>query len=343
MLVEYISSGRRLIAKIEGGATQYFLNDRLSMRLVMDASGNVAGRQGHMPFGEVLGEIGTTDKHKFTSYEREADTGLDYAINRGYLPTIGRFHSADPYRASGDTIDPRSWNRYSYSLNDPVNGTDRLGLETNSEYCSPLNHSCAGILPGPNGFSIDYSSGGGGRREGIPGVLPPRRPDFTDPRTQACLKGISDIEALLDQVGEGLRNTYVEVINFGYDINLEVTRLIDRRYTTLEKEVNNLVNSGQFSGNFAGIYRIQFEGLGRDLTALFTGDVAREARNRATGALGAVDVISEFVRELEAKCEIANLRSADRQRLRDVSASSAALNSIYGGYFQGILDGLSGQ
>ena len=174
--VEYISSGSRMIAKIESGATQYFLNDRLSMRLVMDASGNVAGRQGHMPFGEELGPSGITDKHKFTPYERDGDTGLDYAINRGYLPTIGRFHSADPYRASGDIIDPRSWNRYSYSFNDPVNGTDRFGLETNGEYCDARNQSCGHIRPGPNGFSIDIASGGSVHPErGGVGIRPPQR------------------------------------------------------------------------------------------------------------------------------------------------------------------------
>ena len=42
-----------MIAKVASGSTQYFLSDRLSARLVLDSSGNVSGRQGHLPFGEL--------------------------------------------------------------------------------------------------------------------------------------------------------------------------------------------------------------------------------------------------------------------------------------------------
>jgi hypothetical protein len=38
--------------------------------------------------------------------------------------------TADPYRGSGSTSDPASWNRYSYSLNDPTNRMDPQGLAT---------------------------------------------------------------------------------------------------------------------------------------------------------------------------------------------------------------------
>jgi hypothetical protein len=39
-----------------GLLTQYLLSDRLSTRLVLDASGNALGRQGHLAFGEDFGE-----------------------------------------------------------------------------------------------------------------------------------------------------------------------------------------------------------------------------------------------------------------------------------------------
>ncbi len=53
VLTDYVYSGSRMIAKVASGSTQYFLNDRLSTRLVLDSSGNVSGRQGHLPFGEL--------------------------------------------------------------------------------------------------------------------------------------------------------------------------------------------------------------------------------------------------------------------------------------------------
>ena len=62
----------------------YYLSDRLSMRLVLEASGNVLGRQGHLPFGEDFGESGSQEKHHFTSYKRDGESGTDYAINRQY-------------------------------------------------------------------------------------------------------------------------------------------------------------------------------------------------------------------------------------------------------------------
>jgi len=40
--------------------------------------------------------------------------------------------SADPYKQSGYIIDPQSWNRYSYSRNDPINLFDPLGLDFTS-------------------------------------------------------------------------------------------------------------------------------------------------------------------------------------------------------------------
>jgi RHS repeat-associated protein len=108
------------------------ISDRLSVRLLMgDGQGSsygIQGRQAHLPFGEDLNTSGTTDKHRFTSYERDTESGLDYAVNRGFSPVLGRFQSSDPYKPGTGLIDPQSWNRFSYAANDPINRIDRLGL-----------------------------------------------------------------------------------------------------------------------------------------------------------------------------------------------------------------------
>ena len=78
-----------MIANVSAGSTQYLLSDRLSVRMTLDTSGNVSGRQAHLPFGEDFGENGTQEKHHFASYERGPESGLDDAINRVYSASLG--------------------------------------------------------------------------------------------------------------------------------------------------------------------------------------------------------------------------------------------------------------
>ena len=79
------------------------------------------------PYGDTLSTV-EPDKESFATYTRDGVDGLDYAQNRYYSSTWGRFLSADPYQASGGAGNPGSWNRYSYVHNDPTNLMDRRGL-----------------------------------------------------------------------------------------------------------------------------------------------------------------------------------------------------------------------
>lgn len=65
----------------------------------------------------------------FTGYERDSETGLDYAQARYYSPTQGRFTSVDPENASADLEDPQSWNGYAYARNNPLKYVDRDGRQ----------------------------------------------------------------------------------------------------------------------------------------------------------------------------------------------------------------------
>jgi RHS repeat-associated protein len=71
---------------------------------------------------------------KFAGYWRDAPDGSqDYADQRYYNATYGRFWTADPYEAnnggSADLKNPQSWNRYAYAIGDPINFTDPHGLK----------------------------------------------------------------------------------------------------------------------------------------------------------------------------------------------------------------------
>lgn len=146
-IVDYIYSGNRMIAQVQGGSTQYFLSDRLSVRLTLNASGSVLGKQAHLPFGEDFAQSGVQEKHHFTNYERDSESGSDYAINRQYVQTTGKFLQSDPYQASSEPEDPQSWNKYSYSGSDPVNYVDPTGLERCAFFITPRGQQLRGFYP----------------------------------------------------------------------------------------------------------------------------------------------------------------------------------------------------
>jgi RHS repeat-associated protein len=122
---EYIYAGGRLTATIQGSSTIYHHSDHLSVRVTSDVNGNKIGEQGHYPYGEQWYVTSTTSKFIFTSYERDAESGNDYAMARYYVNRFARFCSADPLM--GSPGDPQSWNRYAYVRNDPINAIDPTG------------------------------------------------------------------------------------------------------------------------------------------------------------------------------------------------------------------------
>ncbi len=125
---EYIF-GRHRVATVvgsvsgAGGTITYEHRDHLSPRLYTDANGNDTCEQGTYPFGETWYK--TCTNWVFTDYERDQESGLDYAIARSYASSLGRFMSPDPL--TGNMFNPQRLNRYAYVLNDPVNHTDPTG------------------------------------------------------------------------------------------------------------------------------------------------------------------------------------------------------------------------
>ncbi|HEX8267285.1 MAG TPA: RHS repeat-associated core domain-containing protein [Pyrinomonadaceae bacterium] len=121
----------------------YLTNDHLgSPRIITDRNGNVTSRRDFLPFGEEIaaGTGGRSNvqrydaadnvRQKFTSYERDNETGLDFAQARMHNYNHGRFTSPDPLMASAKVKNPQTFNRYSYVLNNPLNLIDPLGLSS---------------------------------------------------------------------------------------------------------------------------------------------------------------------------------------------------------------------
>jgi RHS repeat-associated protein len=115
-----------------------------SPRAITDKQGNIISRRDFMPFGEELsvGVGNRTEANKygfgddnirkrFTGYEKDQETGLDFAEARYYNNPHGRFTAVDPLLASGKSANPQTFNRYVYVLNNPLVLTDPEGLQVN--------------------------------------------------------------------------------------------------------------------------------------------------------------------------------------------------------------------
>jgi RHS repeat-associated protein len=84
-----------------------------------------------LPYGDEITST-SNDRTKFATYTRDSYTGLDYADQRFYASSYGRFMTPDPYMATAkganDPKNPGSWNRYAYVQGDPINASDPRGL-----------------------------------------------------------------------------------------------------------------------------------------------------------------------------------------------------------------------
>lgn len=126
---EYVSFNGARTARIDSSKNvAYYFADHLgSSRVVTDASGNILDDSDFYPFGverPVSSSSGNT--YKFTGYERDVESGLDYASARHFSSALGRFMSPDPL--SGYAGNPQSWNRYAYVQNNPLNSVDPSGM-----------------------------------------------------------------------------------------------------------------------------------------------------------------------------------------------------------------------
>ncbi len=127
------------------GTTYWLVTDQLGTpRMIFDKSGSLAttSRHDYLPFGEEVyaatGSRTTTQgytaagnnpidkaRQKFTGYEQDAETGLNFAEARYDSSAQGRFTSADS--VGGSAGNPQSLNRYAYVGNNPMNYSDPSG------------------------------------------------------------------------------------------------------------------------------------------------------------------------------------------------------------------------
>lgn len=95
--------------------------------LVITASGNMIENNRTLPHGEQwLTDVSSTNNEKFTSYQRDSESGLDYAMSRYFQSTTGSFQS--PSQVPAQIYKPTSLNAYAYISADPINSVDPSGV-----------------------------------------------------------------------------------------------------------------------------------------------------------------------------------------------------------------------
>jgi RHS repeat-associated protein len=135
----------------------WLVTDQLGTpRIILDQTGSLANmsRHDYLPFGEEVPANfrtgipgyanGDNVRQKFTSKERDNETGLDYFLARYYAKDQGRFTGVDPQNIIFDKeqgrneeeqnrilqsylVQPQNWNRYAYTRNSPVSNRDPNG------------------------------------------------------------------------------------------------------------------------------------------------------------------------------------------------------------------------
>ena len=123
------------------GGLHWLVSDHLGTpRMIFDQTGDLANvsRHDYLPFGEEL-LVGRSDpalgyqggdgvRQQFTAKERDNETELDYFLARYYGSSQGRFTSVDSMMASARPRNPQTFNRYTYTLNNPLRYVDPTGL-----------------------------------------------------------------------------------------------------------------------------------------------------------------------------------------------------------------------
>ncbi|MFL6208333.1 MAG: S8 family serine peptidase, partial [Pyrinomonadaceae bacterium] len=129
----YVYAGSQLLAVQQNNSVSWVAQDPVTKSQRITAqNGAVTSVVDVDPWG---GETSKSSNqafqpHRFTSYERDGNSGDD-AQQRRYQSYWMRFAQPDPTDQSYDVSDPQSFNRYSYTQNDPVNFTDPTGLFQN--------------------------------------------------------------------------------------------------------------------------------------------------------------------------------------------------------------------
>ncbi len=171
---EYVFfAGRRIASRNGTGTIFYYFADALGSTRTITTGSGTGQTPGQLcydadftPYGqemqhtERLQTTACPPNYRFTGYEYDSETGLNYAFARYYSSRLGRFLSTDPL--GGAIGDLQSHNAYAYVLNNPANLVDPMGLCTAKQF---QNDTCP---DGRSHFNDGFGGAGGCELNGGP-------------------------------------------------------------------------------------------------------------------------------------------------------------------------------
>ncbi len=155
----FVYLGGQMVAIQSSGVYWTFQDPVTKSQRVTDGAGNVVSTIDLDPWG---GETWRSSNqafqpHRYTTYERD-NNGGDEAMMRRYQSYWNRFSQPDPYEGSYNLANPQTFNRYSYTQNDPVNFVDPSGLCTFNIHISGVSDQA--LVDMQNEISRIFQSGG---------------------------------------------------------------------------------------------------------------------------------------------------------------------------------------
>ncbi|MBF9073904.1 RHS repeat domain-containing protein [Streptacidiphilus fuscans] len=173
-----------------GNITYEAANAQGTCTVTLNSTLTVETRHSYTPYGTPRGVISPTlDGRGYLNEPADPATTYDLLGARTYDPTTGRFLQADPLL---EVADPNQLGGYTYSSDDPVNGSDPNGLMYNGGDGPPPNcgYDCGDGAPAPTtpppnpcgpagcyGSGNTNTSSGNGNGSPVPGHQPaPQRP-----------------------------------------------------------------------------------------------------------------------------------------------------------------------
>jgi RHS repeat-associated protein len=127
-VTKYYYAGSQRIAMHSNGTLNYLLSDHLgSTSLTIDASGQIVSDLRYTAWGETRYASGSAPtKYQYTGqYSNIEDFGLMFYNARWYDPYINHF--TQPDSIVPNPTDIQAWDRYAYSLNNPIKYNDPSG------------------------------------------------------------------------------------------------------------------------------------------------------------------------------------------------------------------------
>ncbi len=207
-----------IVQSTNDAKVQYLTNDNLGTpRINTDANGNMTSRSDYLPYGEEIVSLGgrsSADKYVtddvrqgFTGYQKDEETGLDFAQARMYAKGIGRFTSVDPvFLTSSRLRKPQGLNLYSYVSNRPLSIIDPSGEDV--------------VVSGDKDSQNRYAKGLSTDETGLKLKMKGGKLDFDG--KEAKRNSLTDVgKKIYDAITDTKSTTYIEVGRNGGSVDFE--------------------------------------------------------------------------------------------------------------------------